>query len=384
MKTLHYTQIALACALGLGIAAPGLAAEDLQSLRAEIDALKQKVEAASEWKEPRTLAHMAGYADVGYTDSDADGEAGTFNVGTFSPIFHYQFSDIVMLESELELEIEENGSTEIAVEYLTVDLFLNDYTTLVVGKFLSPLGQFRQNLHPSWINKAASAPTGFGHDQAAPNAEVGAQLRGGFPLGGVDANYAVYIGNGPALEEDAGEVEMIETPGLNKDGDGKKVIGGRFGMLFPDAKLDVGLSYATGEASVWAPSATPITYEPSRGYQATGFDFNYRPGQFDFRGEYIKQEIDALAVSAAPEEGAWEAFYVQGAYKFLPSKWEAVVRYGEYDTPHASQDRDQWLIGVNYLFASNVVAKLDYEFNDNPNAGQTADDRLLLQLAYGF
>lgn len=383
MKTQYYTQMALACALALGGLAPGLAAQDdLQSLRSEIDALKKKVDSAAEWKEPQTLAHMAGYADVGYTDSDADGEAGTFNVGTFAPIFHYQFSDLVMLESELELEVGEDGSTEVALEYLTVDLFLNDYTALVVGKFLSPLGQFRQNLHPSWINKAASAPAGFGHDQAAPNAEVGAQLRGGFPMGGVDANYALYIANGPALEfNGAGdEVEMIETPGLNKDGDGKKVVGGRFGMFFPDAKLDVGLSYATGEVASLEDPAT----DPSRNYEVSGVDFNYRPGQFDFRGEYIKQEFDPQAASSAADGGVWEAVYVQGAYQFLPSKWEAVVRYGEYDTPHASEDRDQWLVGANYLFASNVVAKFNYEFNDNPNAGQPDDDRLLLQLAYGF
>lgn len=381
MNTQNFKLSVLACALGLSSTGIVEAATDIEKLQAEVDALKQAVEQAAEWKTPKTLVHLAGYANVGYTDSDT--APGTFNVGTFSPIFHYQFSDLVMLEGELEFGIDENGATSTSVDYLTVDIFINDNVALVAGKFLSPLGQFRQNLHPSWINKAASAPAGFGHDQAAPNTEIGAMLRGGFKLANNSANYAVYIGNGPFLEWDAGdgEVHAIETPGLNSDVDGNKVVGGRFGYYIPSVTFEFGLSYASGEASI----NNGGTYEQGRDYDVTGADFTYRPGNFDIRGEYIKQQYGELASSVYDTAGGfWEAWYVQGAYKFMPSKWEAVVRYGEYDTPHASQDVEQWVAGVNYLFASNVIGKVDYEFNDNPNAGQTAGDRLLLQLAYGF
>ncbi|MCW8988109.1 MAG: OprO/OprP family phosphate-selective porin, partial [Gammaproteobacteria bacterium] len=98
----------------------------------------------------------------------------------------------------------------------------------------------------------------------------------------------------------------------------------------------------------------------------------------------IKQEVGDDATSVAPTGGEWVAWYAQAAYRFNPSNWEAVLRYSEYDTPHASQDRNQTAIGVNYVFSSNFIGKLNYEINENPNAGLTAGDRVLVQLAYGF
>lgn len=375
--------ITLACMLGLAVSATATAASELEKLRTEVNALNAKAKEWEEWKAPKTLIHLAGYADVGYADTE--GQPGSFNVGTFSPIFHYQFSDMVMLEAELEFEIDEAGKSEVGIDYLTIDYFMNDYAALIMGKFLSPLGQFRQNLHPSWINKMASAPVGFGHDQAAPNAEVGLMLKGGFPTGNGSSNYALYVGNGPTLEFDGvDEIEMIETPGLNKDGEGKKVVGGRYGLFFPDQQLDIGLSAATGETSIRTGASGSYAYETGRSYDALGFDFAWRVVGLDLRGEYIKQEVGNQATSVAPTGGEWVAWYVQAAYKFNNSNWEAALRYSEYDSPHASEDRNQSAIGVNYVFSGNFIAKLNYEVNENPNAGQTASDRTLVQLAYGF
>ena len=117
----------------------------------EIIALKKDIDVAGEWRTPSSLIHLAGYTDVGYVNSDSD--YGSFNVGTFSPIFHFQYRDIVMFESELEFELSPDGETETNLEYLALNYFMNDHITLVGGLFLSPIGQFRQNLHPSWINK---------------------------------------------------------------------------------------------------------------------------------------------------------------------------------------------------------------------------------------
>jgi hypothetical protein len=50
---------------------------------------------------------------------------------------------------------------------------LHDYVTFGAGKFLSPLGYFRRNLHPAWINKLPSRPPGFSNGQAASVAEIG-------------------------------------------------------------------------------------------------------------------------------------------------------------------------------------------------------------------
>ena len=159
--------------------------QDQSATKQDVAELKQDVADVSaqstEWKTSDSIVHLAGYGDVSY--SDAQNNEAAFNAVRFNPIIHYQYKDFLMMETELETRILKDGSTDFGVEYATIDLFLNDYVTLLAGKFMSPLGQFRQNGHPSWINKLTSAPVGFGHDQAAPNADVGVELRGGFGLG---------------------------------------------------------------------------------------------------------------------------------------------------------------------------------------------------------
>lgn len=371
--------------VALLISMPGivLGADDLGTLKADVEELKRQVREANEWKRADSQAHLAGYGSVTYTDTDSGGPNASFSGVQFSPIFHYQYKDLVMLESELEIEAASNGTTETKLEYLAVDLFLNDYVTLVAGKVLSLLGQFRQNLHPSWINKLASAPAGFGHDQAAPVSEIGLQLRGGIPIGMARMNYSVYTGNGPELEADGGEIEAIETEGFARDADDKKVVGGRVGFL-PVPSVEIGVSAASGKATVTKNGGTAFTGDPARDYDASGVDFTYLSGGFRLLGEAIKQKVGAAAASIAPDAGEWKAWYVQASQLIPGTKVEGVLRYGSYDTPHASQDQKQTAVGLNYLFASQIIAKLTYEANDG-QAGSTADSsRVLAQIAYGF
>lgn len=197
------TALSLALPMVSSVAQAGEAdlQKQIDSLQSQVTALSSEIQQAAEWKNPNTLVHMAGYADVGYMK--VEDQDGGFTGGRFAPIFHYQYRDTVMLEAELEFVVGEDGELEAAMEYITIDWFINDYAVLVAGRFLSPIGQFRQNLHPSWINKLASAPPGFGHDGAAPVSDVGFQVRGGFPMGSWRANYAVYMSNGPELKAEA-------------------------------------------------------------------------------------------------------------------------------------------------------------------------------------
>jgi len=374
-------------------------------MQAQVDALQQQVTAlntdvqqAAEWKNPNTLMHMAGFADVKYVEPE-DG-TGSFSVGSFSPIFHYQYRDIVMLESEIEFGIAANGETTLDLGYMTIDWFLSDYMALVAGKFLSAVGQFRQNIHPSWINKIVSAPPGFGHDGAAPIADMGVQLRGGFPLGSVRTNYAVYVSNGPELKSETEnetdfELDGIAAEGFNADRDGRKTYGGRFAVL-PMSSLEIGVSFATGKAAVTVlegngaanpsiPTDEFIPGEDLRSYDVTGADFVWFSGNMSLRGEYVKTDIgEATTGITAGEGGTWEAVYTQFAYRVPDTKWEGVIRYGDFDAPGKGRDQTQTTLGVNYLVTNNFIAKVSYEFNDG-EAGEPADnDRLLTQLAYGF
>ena len=70
---------------------PGLAtgADNLESVKADVEEFKRQVREANEWKKADSVVHLAGYGSAGYTDR-RNSENGTFNVGSFSPIFHYQ------------------------------------------------------------------------------------------------------------------------------------------------------------------------------------------------------------------------------------------------------------------------------------------------------
>ncbi len=359
--------------------------------RAEGRKLEKKVDAASEWKDPNTLIHMAGYADIGFVDGDR--KNGSFVLGSFSPIFHFQYKDKVMLESELEVELEANGDTKVGLEYLTIDWFFSDYAALVAGKFLSPIGQFRQNLHPSWINKLPSAPPGFGHDGAAPVSETGFQIRGGFPLGKIRSNYAVFVGNGPELNTEwdgsGFELDGIDAEGKGTDSDNEKVWGARFAVL-PWKGVEIGVSAATGKATVTKVeddlgTAPALSNEQARDYDVYGADFVWKIKSVALRGEYVRSKVGrAVTGVSASDGGVWETWYTQASYRFPGTRFEGVVRYTDFDAPGTGKDQKQWAIGLNYLFASNIVAKIAYEMNDG-QAGTVADDnRWFIQMAYGF
>lgn len=369
--------------------------------------VQKEINSANEWREPNTLIHMSGYAATGYASDNKN-----FNIGSFSPIFHYQYRDLVMLEAELEFEIEGDGSTNVALEYATVDLFLGDYVTFVGGRFLSPIGQFRQNSHPSWINKIVSAPPGFGHDGAAPVSEMGFQLRGGFEMGDTFANYAFYVSNGPELVaaqdgETSYVLEGIDAEGFGRDIDNNKTFGGRLGII-PMAGLELGFSAATGQASVTSievdsggsaestiasiiphfkneTAAPALLGEQARNYDVLGFDFAYRHKNFQLRGEYVRTKIGEATVGITASEGAtWQSWYTQASYLIPQSKWEPVVRYTDFTAPEQAGSQEQLALGLDYQFTSSVIGKFTYEFNDGLTGLPTDENRWLLQLAYGF
>lgn len=380
----------------------------LQAIQKKIDAqqqetaamkekVKKAVAAGSEWKNANSVVHLAGYGSVGYTDNQKAN--GQFSQVQFSPIFHYQYKDLLMLESELEITNTPDAGTAFGMEYLTLDLFLNDNATLVAGKFLSPIGQFRQNFHPSWINKMPTMPVGFGEEGgAAPVSDTGVELRGGFPVSGMHANYAIYVANGPELvavdstgNGKADGLDSIAAEGSTADVDGSKVWGGRIGLL-PIHGLEVGLSFATGKAAVTTllddttGTSSSVSNAAKRNYDVFDGDLTWHYGNLDVRGEYVQTKIgsDSSNGATATSGATWRAWYTQAAYQFRPTKFEGVVRYTDFNSPNDSEDQTQWAVGLNYLFASNVIAKVAYEFNDGQSGAATNDDSFLVQLAYGF
>ncbi len=372
-----------------------------QVSKQDVEGIKKRVNKVAktqlETENSASQVHLGGFAQVNYTANDrsykdANGvkqeKYNAFSKTQFSPIFHYVYNDLLMFESELELAIQDDGTTDTSVEYASADLIINDNATLIVGKFLSPLGQFRQNLHPGWINKLPSAPAGFGHDQAAPVANIGAQLRGGFYAGNTMFNYATYVGNGPKLSSGGhgGEGIGIEAGGSTENDNNELTYGGRIGFM-PISTVEIGVSAATGKAalSYYDDIEAVDRTEKNRDYDVYGADFVYNFKGMQARAEYITQELGGLSSSEIdPGSNKWSAWYLQGAYKFTPSKWESVLRYSDYDAPGASMDKEQWSLGLNYLFANNIIGKIAYDFNDGEKDTLNDEDALTLQMTYGF
>ncbi len=395
MKKLHFIKMSLAASLFASGAA--VANEDTESkianLESQIAALREDVKSNN--LDTLSKLHMAGYSNVDFI-AGSDRQEDGFTAARFAPIFHFQFSDNVLFEGELEIETNADGETEIATEYATIDLILNDYMALVAGKFLSPIGQFRQNVHPSWINKLPTAPVGFGHGGAAPLADLGVQLRGGFPLSGsMRANYALFTSNGPTLLVDQddpneeAEVEL-ETEAAASNADGNFVYGGRVGFL-PVPALELGLSGAFGKIGVGQGHEVSelAVGEPDRDYTVLGADAVYNIATLQLRGEFIQQTVGSEANSTifdgvAAEELEYTAWYAQAAYRVPDTKWEGVVRLGDLDTPDADTNRSQWSAGVNYLFANHVIIKAAYTVDNYDDNAIDDDKRFNVQLAYGF
>jgi hypothetical protein len=335
--------------------------------------------------QPNSGVNLAGYGHIGIARGQQDPIKGSaFNEVGFNPIFHYQYKDRLLFETELEIMSNGAGEADFGLEYANLNLFVNDRITLFGGKFLSPVGYFIQNLHPAWINKFPSKPVGFEEEVGAvPVSDVGMGVRGALQLGGAKANYALYLGNGPRLElSPAGdEIESIVATGANSNPSGRKLLGGRFGIR-PTPRLEVGVSAASSNVAV--ADDTSGVVEPTRSYSVAGADFAYKQQSWDVRGEYILSTVGDLASSVAPFGGTWKAWYLQGAYRIPGSKWEPALRIGDFTSPHADQSQKQRAIAFDYWFEPNIVAKFAYELNSGLVSTANDANRLLLQFGYGF
>lgn len=346
--------------------------------------------------QPDARWHVTGYADVGFEAISGDAKD-SFVTGKFNPVFHFQYKDWVLFESELELETTDDGATGLTLEYSQIDFLLHDNVTLVVGKFLSPIGQFMERLHPSWINKSVDMPAGFGHGGVQPTSDTGFMLRGGVPVNDFIFTYAVAVGNGPRFGHGEDELEL---EGFGKDNDKNKSFGGRLALVHKSS-LEVGVSYLNSGLNSEGGLQPDGDIELARkaDYRLWGADMAYSKGSWDVRAEYLNSKSTPVAIDGEVLNGAvpatWETWYTQVAYRLSGisdnrtlGKFEPLVRYGEFRVKvediiqMASEKR--WNVGLNYWLAPSIAVKTSIERRNYMVASRTDDTRFQLQFAYGF
>jgi len=380
-----------------------LTATKVEKKVAKVEQLAKKAKAATySGSESDAKWHLAGYADVGFVGSNSASGNDSFLSGKFNPVFHFQYKDLLMFEGELEFETDSDGATEIALEYSQVNLFLNDYATLVVGKFLSPIGQFQERLHPSWINRIQGAPAGFGHDGVQPNSDTGVQLRGSLPVGKTRLAYTLMMGNGPRLTSES----AVDTEATGRDDNSNKSIGGRLGY-FIAPQIELGGSFLTAKVNSYTDpvSATVIvpTGPTDTRYRLWGFDGAYTQGNIAARFEYLNSTRGSLFTVTDEEPFGeivptldMEAWYGQVSYRLsnidgsdFIKRLEPVIRYGQFRVRGQNElamenAQNRFNIGLNYWLSPSIVTKVGLEWRDFTEAGVDSETRYQFQVSYGF
>ena len=333
---------------------------------------------------PTSRFLISGYGTVGLVD---DGIT-AFGV-SFNPGFHFRMTDKLHLNAELEMEFEADKKRkqefEIDLEFAQFDYLATDWLVISGGRFLTPFNTFGTRLHPTWINKLSSAPPiygGHGHGSGGfipVMKTIGAMVSGGKALWSDDAkiNYALFVGNGPTSEDGVDDptdedelldLEFNNTPDL-EDG---VMVGGRLGFL-PIRNLELGVSYATSDPD-------------DVRFHLIGVDAWYNYEGLELRGEFAYLERDEGSVDANVQ-----GYWLQAAYRLnrifpernglhgIANRLEPVVRFGQV-SKFSEKNRDQLVIGLNYWLFESAPLKVSYEFNN----GAVADNRVLVNFAYGF
>lgn len=362
----------------------------------KLEELKQSVDDLSCRPSEATLADsnflIKGTAFVNFnalSDHNNSFEAG------LNPIFLWRWKDKILYEMELELHLDEDCSTEIGIEYTTIDYIANDYLIFRAGKFLLPLGFWKEKMHPEWINKLPTPPLPYVPEEHTiiPTAELGLDIRGAAPIGKNPWNdhvamvlaYDFWVGNGPDQNED-GDIRLSCN---YNDNNNNKAIGARLSFRpWPYRVVEV-----SGYRGQWNSNkhGGDVISHRDLFYNAVVADADWHFGAYyRIMGEYMWTKRGAvinpdigITANKVYVHAAWaQLSSTLGMFKFpYCDNFELVLRYGWIDSRGSTDKRRQWSYGANYYLTDTMVIKLGFDQN---RGHLNHDDRLTVQWAYGY
>ncbi len=372
---------------------------------------------------------FTGFTDFSYHQDLENPAISRFAHAGFAPIMIWKPGEKLFFESELHIELEggthggetggghghsgghgDGGAGEIShaggshfdLGYANVGYFVNDWFTLVAGKFLSPFGTFNERFHPSWINRLPSAPLGFGHGGSLPSYELGIQGRGGLQWGKTKVYYALYLSNGPVLEDGNGNPDNAGALIYSnfQDNNASKAVGGRIGWLpFQNSSLEIGVSgqYAgkTGDHGLAYENVSALLYAGDLTYVK---DFAAVGGTVRLIGQYSVVDVenafyvnDSMDVSMGEDslytfDNYSTVYYVQLALRLdkleskVLQKIELVGRYDAASLAPGSKweyDDSRITVGINYWIHDRSAFKAEVRIGKLNNIA-------MLQWTMGF
>jgi hypothetical protein len=330
---------------------------------------------------------------------------GGFYFGEFTPDFLLKLNDWIFLEAEIG--INSSGAVS-AGSFAQADFFVNDWLTIIAGRFVAPIGWFNERLNNPWINKLPGDAPGSGpllwQQVLPPMALLGVEATGAFYLccSPLKMEYAAYVSNGLNLTpKTAGSPTINEIANLENLTNtftfvtNDKVLGGRLGLWWPEKGLAGGIS------GLYNGDYVAGGFEDSLALWAV--DLNYHKGNWDVRLEYgmTYQEAGSFGFANIRRQG----FSAQVAFRpwDLPpgplQQTEFIYRYGYVDirgidpttldfTTFATPidipvRRQQNEFGINYYFSPRMVIKFAYQINDEPGF-HLHDNQFITELAWGW
>ena len=336
---------------------------------------------------------LAGWAE-GMFEARND-RVSTFSA-SFNPIFLWELTPRLLFESRLEIEAS-GGGTNVNLVNAQLSYLLNDYITLGVGEFFSPSNVFVERFEPQWINKLPDRPLAVYHG-LLPNISVGAEVRGGFPIGPTRANYAFYVSNGPTLNSSdpatAGTLDFNSYTDNNDD----KAVGGRVGFL-PIPGIEVGYGFETAKPGFQGTSFADVRSLVQSVDLDVTRDSYLLKGRINLYAQYAWSKVDyavydpdgTLGFGPLAFTGKRDGGYAEFAYR--PTKMdidfirnlELILRWDHLSRAPSGlgvPEEDRWTLGLDYWVSPSTVVKLAYEW-DQPR-GEANKNALLLQAAMGF
>ena len=314
-------------------------------------------------------------------------EARNGNVSTFSaslnPLFLWELTPKILFDGRLEIE-PSGGGTNVNLVNAQISYLLNDYVALGVGEFFSPSNVFVERFEPQWINRLPDRPIGVYHG-VLPNISVGAQVRGGFPIG-------------PTLSTfDARTAGTLDFNSYTDNND-NKAVGGRVGFL-PVPGVEVGYGFETSKPGFQGTAFADVQALVQSVDLEITRNSDLLKGRINLFAQYAWSHVDhavydpdgslgfgPLSLTAKRDGGYAEIAYRPTKLDIdLLRNLELIFRW-DHLSPDPSGLGDpsetRWTLGLDYWLSPSTVVKAAYEW-DKPN-GERNRNALFFQTAIGF
>lgn len=336
---------------------------------------------------------LAGYGEMLYDNTTAEGEPSTIDLVRAVVYVGYRFNDRFLFNSEIEFE---HGGSEhggaAGVEFAHVDFLANEDLTLRGGMVLVPMGLVNEFHEPTVFLGAERPETedliipstwhenGFGVVGRHGLFDYRAYVINTFNATGFSAEEGLHEGKQDGAEAKltspaaVGRLDITPAAGLLLGG---SLYGGNSGVLDSDFSVRT----IIGEGHV-----------------------EYRREGWNLRGLYAHASLNNVAqlnefLGLTGEQSVGSSLaggYLQAGYQLWTSKSQMAsfipyFRFEKVNTQNTvpagyaedpANNRTLYTIGAEFKPISNLVIKSDYEFVDDP--ANTGVDQFNLLLGYSF